>query len=283
MNAAQEFSHYVIVNISRFRTKSSDDKVDLSDNHFIELNSIILGSGSLEVQSIFCEYGQLPADSRPTNGNVCNKDEVAFPCSSLCDLLNSFSDWLDSFSSNDHSGIDDSDLTIIADKKHRKSEIFFSDDSDCDCPDLTNNFPNLTSTACIEENTGNSSPTSLAELSTNSKVNVVFWPKTELKNFLIVTWGCWHFQEFLCTKTKCSLPEFCHEWCDLKQLFLECTQSLPSEATLALAMATLQLSSPSNSTPPQGLQQCINITQISAKLAQKEAHFRVTNCLDNGE
>ena len=102
-----------------------------------------------------------------------------------------------------------------------------------------------------------------------------FWPSTQLKKFLVVTWGSWQFQEFLVSNDKLkTLPSYCKRWCDIKDVYKENFNVLPSEITMPNVLANLGCEYIDK--PSSGLAHCLNIRKVMIALCGYGAIFKPT-------
>ncbi|XP_047739272.1 uncharacterized protein LOC108669902 [Hyalella azteca] len=321
MVAPSDFSHFLVVNVNTFKAPLENHRTSDSSENFLEMVALILNCESLQVESMFHEWGCLPNDHKNISKTFsrCNSNVQA--ADSIQNVIKTFDLWV-RLSMNNEGGKNSPispDERIIRELKQENTngvefinmepfaDAAFDDDlsstaspltssSECisNLGDLVDNFPDQDD--FVTNEIGEKRPTfelpsednckdegleytCLELLSTTTKMLTSFWPTTNLKSFLITVWGNWHFQEFLGGKTNCELPSFCREWCDIKVIYRECIDVLPSDVTMPKVMATLGISEEPSS-HSSSIAECIHIAKIAARLLSIRANFRPTFSLE---
>ena len=206
-----------------------------SATNILELSAVKLNTCGFKIESIFQDYAKITAKKVLTRKKCkTTTPELLTVSDTPNDVLDGFQLWLNMES----------------------LENFPSDDSDSsDSEDKVSDALKL-----------NVSPLDICKVHINSNIDNIFWPREPLKDFLIVTWGDWHFQEFLQNKDDIKyLPDYCHKWCNLKTIYMKTMNVLLSEVTFSCAFSKLGLSA-SEYDDQSGLGICVAVAQIMSKL-----------------
>lgn len=237
-----DINHVIIVNVASFQLNSNCDE---NKTNLLELSAIKLNTNGYKIESLFEDHARIPSNS---SNKVHQKakagmmvPEILSVCNNVAEVLKSLQVWINVQSLENY-------------------------------PINPTSGENLISTKGTEEILKTS------EITLDSNICKILWPGEPLKNFFIVTWGDWHFQEFLQADENIQdIPDYCQEWCNIKKIYKNHLNEMPSEVTLKCAMAKFGISGSDAHMPGLGI--CLAVAQIMAHLHEMGAHFFINGGL----